>query len=57
MPGGIFEKKFGGILGAGGCGGRVDDYARGGDGKKGCFVTSVRAGCFKGDFDLDKVWL
>jgi hypothetical protein len=56
MVAGIFEKNFGGILG-GGCGGRVDGCGSGDDGKKGCFVTSIRAGCFKGDFDLDKVWL
>lgn len=32
-----------------GCGDTCDD-------KKGCFITAVRAGCFKGDFDLDSWW-
>jgi len=56
MGAGLFEKNFGGILG-GGCGGRFDGCGSGCDTKKGCFVTAVRAGCFKGDFDTDKWWL
>jgi len=71
MPCGIFDRNFGGVLGGGlgggfggglgGCGGGFGGcdgrFGRGCDDKKGCFVSAVRAGCFSGDLDTDKMWL
>ena len=54
---GIFDGFGGGLLGGacgGGCGGWDGGCGRRrgcDDDRKGCFVTAVRAGCFKGDGD------
>jgi len=58
---GIFDGFGGGLCGGlcgGGCGGGCGGWDGGcgrhkgcDDGKKGCFITAVRAGCFKGDGD------
>jgi len=56
--GGIFGGACGGGCG-GGCGGWDWGRRKGcgcGDEKKGCIITAVRAGCFKGDSDWEGFW-
>ena len=58
---GIFDGFGGGLLG-GACGGGCGGWGDGGCGSRrgcdndrgGCFVTAVRAGCFRGDGDFGR---